>query len=95
MPGDGDPAWLGRMLEMPMAALLSNQTPAFRPNQSYHIPDCHGRDIRQGTLRLALGRLGLEQFGGGGHTKAAGAFLHESLEAAQTKVLDAVRAAMQ
>ena len=35
-----------------------------------------------------------EQFGGGGHRKAAGAFLDEPLKTAQTKVLDAVRAAM-
>lgn len=36
-----------------------------------------------------------QQFGGGGHKKAAGAFLNESLESARQKVLDAVRAAMQ
>lgn len=36
-----------------------------------------------------------EQFGGGGHKNAAGAFLDEPLEAAQSKVLDAVRAAMR
>lgn len=36
-----------------------------------------------------------QQFGGGGHKKAAGAFLNEPLESAQQKVLDAVRAAMQ
>ena len=36
-----------------------------------------------------------EQFGGGGHQKAAGAFLNEPLAEAQAKVLDAVRAAMQ
>ena len=36
-----------------------------------------------------------ELFGGGGHRKAAGAFINEPLEAARTKVLDAVRAAMQ
>ena len=36
-----------------------------------------------------------EQFGGGGHKKAAGAFLNEPLEAAQAKVLGAVRAAMK
>ncbi len=35
------------------------------------------------------------QFGGGGHKKAAGAFINEPLKAAQTKVLDAVIAAMQ
>ena len=35
------------------------------------------------------------QFGGGGHKKAAGAFIDEPLEAARSKVLDAVRAAMQ
>jgi phosphoesterase RecJ-like protein len=35
-----------------------------------------------------------EQFGGGGHKKAAGASLNEPLEAARTKILDAVRAAM-
>jgi bifunctional oligoribonuclease and PAP phosphatase NrnA len=35
-----------------------------------------------------------EQFGGGGHKKAAGAFLSEPLDAAKTKVLDVVRAAM-
>ncbi len=35
-----------------------------------------------------------EQFGGGGHKKAAGAFIDKPLEAAQTAVLDAVRAAM-
>jgi len=35
-----------------------------------------------------------EQFGGGGHKKAAGAFLNEPLESAQAKVLEAVRAAM-
>ena len=35
-----------------------------------------------------------EQFGGGGHRKAAGAFIDEPLEAARTKVLDVVRAAM-
>jgi bifunctional oligoribonuclease and PAP phosphatase NrnA len=36
-----------------------------------------------------------EQFGGGGHKKAAGALLNEPLDSARTKVLDAVRAAMQ
>jgi bifunctional oligoribonuclease and PAP phosphatase NrnA len=35
-----------------------------------------------------------EQFGGGGHRKAAGAFVGESLDVARTKVLDVVRAAM-
>jgi phosphoesterase RecJ-like protein len=35
-----------------------------------------------------------EWFGGGGHKKAAGASLNEPLEAARTKVLDAVRTAM-
>jgi phosphoesterase RecJ-like protein len=35
-----------------------------------------------------------QQFGGGGHKKAAGAFLDEPLESARQKVLDAVRAAM-
>jgi bifunctional oligoribonuclease and PAP phosphatase NrnA len=36
-----------------------------------------------------------ERFGGGGHKKAAGAFLNEPLDAARKKVLDAVRAAMK
>ncbi|NQU19797.1 MAG: DHH family phosphoesterase [Candidatus Nealsonbacteria bacterium] len=36
-----------------------------------------------------------EQFGGGGHKKAAGAFIDEPLESAQAKVLEAVRKAMQ
>lgn len=36
-----------------------------------------------------------ETFGGGGHVKAAGAFVNEPLEAARAKVLDAVRAAMR
>ncbi len=35
-----------------------------------------------------------EQFGGGGHRAAAGAFLDEPLETARAKVLDAVRAQM-
>lgn len=35
-----------------------------------------------------------EQFDGGGHAKAAGAFLKEPLDSAREKVLDAVRAAM-
>jgi bifunctional oligoribonuclease and PAP phosphatase NrnA len=35
-----------------------------------------------------------EQFGGGGHKKAAGAFLNEPLDLAREKVLHAVRAAM-
>ena len=35
-----------------------------------------------------------EQFGGGGHKAAAGAFLDEPLESARRKVLDAVRAEM-
>jgi len=35
-----------------------------------------------------------QQFGGGGHKKAAGAFLDEPLASAQAKVLDAVRRAM-
>lgn len=35
-----------------------------------------------------------ELFGGGGHKKAAGAFLKDSLETAQAKVLDAARNAM-
>jgi nanoRNase/pAp phosphatase (c-di-AMP/oligoRNAs hydrolase) len=35
-----------------------------------------------------------EQFGGGGHKAAAGAFIDEPLESAQRKVLDAVRAEM-
>jgi phosphoesterase RecJ-like protein len=36
-----------------------------------------------------------ERFGGGGHKKAAGAFLNEPLDVARAKVLDAVRAAMK
>ncbi|OHB79187.1 MAG: phosphoesterase [Planctomycetes bacterium RBG_16_64_12] len=36
-----------------------------------------------------------EQFGGGGHKSAAGAFLDEPLSVAQARVLDAVRAAMR
>ena len=36
-----------------------------------------------------------EQFGGGGHRSAAGAFLRDSLAEAQARVLDAVRKAMQ
>lgn len=36
-----------------------------------------------------------EQFGGGGHRAAAGAFLADPFPAAQAKVLDAVRAAMR
>jgi phosphoesterase RecJ-like protein len=36
-----------------------------------------------------------EQFGGGGHKKAAGAFIQGTLEAVQSTVLDAVRAAMR
>ena len=36
-----------------------------------------------------------EQFGGGGHRRAAGAMIREPLEAALVKVLDAVRAAME
>lgn len=36
-----------------------------------------------------------EQFGGGGHRAAAGAFLSDPLFTARTKVLDAVRAAMR
>jgi bifunctional oligoribonuclease and PAP phosphatase NrnA len=35
-----------------------------------------------------------ERFGGGGHRKAAGAFLDEPLESARRKILDAVRAAV-
>ena len=35
-----------------------------------------------------------EQFGGGGHKKAAGASLNEPLDSAREKILDAVRAAM-
>ena len=35
-----------------------------------------------------------EQFGGGGHKAAAGAFLNEPLDSARRKVLDAVRAEM-
>ena len=36
-----------------------------------------------------------EQFGGGGHKAAAGAFIAEPFEAAQQKVLDAVRTSMR
>ncbi len=36
-----------------------------------------------------------EQFGGGGHKKAAGAFIDEPLDSAQSKVLDVVRNAMR
>jgi bifunctional oligoribonuclease and PAP phosphatase NrnA len=36
-----------------------------------------------------------EKYAGGGHRKAAGAFLNELLESARQKILDAVRAAMQ
>ena len=35
-----------------------------------------------------------EKFGGGGHKKAAGLSIDGNLQSAQTKVLDAVRAAM-
>jgi bifunctional oligoribonuclease and PAP phosphatase NrnA len=44
--------------------------------------------------RVDCSRLA-EQFGGGGHKQAAGAFLNEPLEAALAKILAAVRAAMQ
>ncbi len=44
--------------------------------------------------KLDCNRLA-EQFGGGGHKKAAGASLDGPLETVQTRVLDAVRAAMQ
>jgi phosphoesterase RecJ-like protein len=54
-----------------------------------------------GTIRVSLrSRFELdcsrvaEQLGGGGHRKAAGALLEEPLDAAQAKVLDAVRAAL-
>ncbi|MCC6125609.1 MAG: DHH family phosphoesterase [Pirellulales bacterium] len=36
-----------------------------------------------------------EQFGGGGHKKAAGLFINEPLDSARRKVLDAVRAALR
>jgi len=36
-----------------------------------------------------------EQFGGGGHKNAAGAFLREAISVAQSRVLDVVRAAMR
>jgi bifunctional oligoribonuclease and PAP phosphatase NrnA len=36
-----------------------------------------------------------ERFGGGGHKKAAGAFLNDPLDVAREKILDAVRAAMK
>ncbi len=36
-----------------------------------------------------------EQFGGGGHKAAAGTFVKGPFEQAQTKVLDAVRAALK
>jgi bifunctional oligoribonuclease and PAP phosphatase NrnA len=36
-----------------------------------------------------------EQFGGGGHRRAAGAMIREPLDTARAKVLDAVRAAMR
>ncbi len=36
-----------------------------------------------------------EQFGGGGHRKAAGAFINEPLESAQAKMLGAIRMAMK
>ena len=36
-----------------------------------------------------------EQFGGGGHKRAAGATLKEPLDSARARVLDAVAAAMQ
>jgi len=44
--------------------------------------------------RVDCSRLA-EQFGGGGHTAAAGAFLDDPFEVAQAKVLDAVREAMR
>jgi phosphoesterase RecJ-like protein len=44
--------------------------------------------------RIDCARLA-EQFGGGGHLHAAGATLQESLQSAQSRVLDAVRAAMR
>lgn len=40
-------------------------------------------------------RLVAEQFGGGGHKKAAGAFLDEPFSSVQRRVLDGVRAAMR
>ncbi len=40
-------------------------------------------------------RLVAEQFGGGGHKSASGAFVDEPLAGAQSEVLDAVRAAMR
>lgn len=36
-----------------------------------------------------------ERFGGGGHKKAAGAFLNEPLDSARRKILDAVRTAVE
>jgi phosphoesterase RecJ-like protein len=56
---------------------------------------------RRGGFKISLrSRCGLdcsaiaEQFGGGGHRRAAGAFLNEPLDSAREKVLDAVRADM-
>jgi bifunctional oligoribonuclease and PAP phosphatase NrnA len=58
-------------------------------------------ELAAGGVKVSLrSRKGLdcsrlaEQFGGGGHKAAAGATLHEPLAVAQSKVLDAVRAAM-
>ena len=40
-------------------------------------------------------RAAFEAFGGGGHKAAAGGFINEPFDVAQTKVLDAVRKAMR
>jgi phosphoesterase RecJ-like protein len=56
---------------------------------------------RSGGFKISLrSRCGLDcsaiagQFGGGGHRRAAGAFLDEPLDSARRKILDAVRAGM-
>jgi bifunctional oligoribonuclease and PAP phosphatase NrnA len=58
-------------------------------------------ELRTGGVKVSFrSRAGLdcrrvaELFGGGGHRQAAGATLHEPMDSARAKVLDAVRQAM-
>ena len=46
-------------------------------------------------LKMLAAQGVARQFGGGGHKAAAGAFINEPFDIAQSKVLDAVRKAMR
>jgi len=71
-----------------VAALLSDQADGvIRVNFRSKSPEACGRDVNVATLA--------QQFGGGGHRRAAGARVEGTLEDVRQRVVAAVEAALQ